>query len=205
MAAPVIISHPRSGTHLLAWMLWYYIFSEAADRRPRVGGRVGHYTRRKLKPSARYTHPDGRITQESATLVMPYRSLIGGHTATPPKRPYIYVVRSTQAVLRSWYRFREFHNPTHDDDTFEDFLAAPVDIAGSPSVPGFAPNPTAHHNHHMRAHRSAATLVVDFDVLLAEPQATLQQIAECFGRTPPMQAAPPPARIGWASGAPRSI
>lgn len=205
---PKIISHPRSGTHLLAYLLWKHVWPEAEEHEP-YQSRIGrHHSRIGIGPAtAVFTCPDGTEVVEGNRIFVPYRPLLGPHTFRPPRHKYVYVRRSFDGVARSWYRFTEFHAVEREPESFEQFLESPVDIHGTPGQAGASGwRPQQHHATHVAKHcRQRTSVVVDYEAMMEYPERVVAQVARAFERPLPRNVELPPIKLGWRSGYPRDV
>lgn len=171
-----VITHERSGTHLLINTLIRNCW--IANHHVTIGEWQGPFDR----PAARFGPVEAFRPADLSTRGFPVKS----HCDRPlfeaayPDAPVVYVRRDPRDVLTSYYHFLE----RYELGTFSAFLRQPLPDAlrlGA-SLHGDFANPVERWCHHVRGWTgSAGCLEVTFEDLLRDPLGEVRRVAGFLG------------------------
>lgn len=175
---PQVVSHPRSGTHLLLAYLAQN-FYPGVDLSDATQGEWGHWADRQY---FKERLPFGLIP---STHGFPAKGNTAGES------PTIYIFRDGRAVVLSLWKSAHFMNPEWAGISFSDFLRRNIDWVSTPGIRS-EPRETAaaHWARHVAAWHDVSAKAcchITYEDLVADPEAVLGQIAGTFDFLKPPQ------------------
>lgn len=162
-----IYSHPRSGTHYLAYLMAANFYRDINLETP--PGAWGHWADRR---------------RTGISLV---GKLFGHHRVAAPAGPAIYLYRDGRAIALSMWRSDHFLHPDMKKLTFGEFLRTKLDWVQTPSDRCNKPMFTIVENwyEHVMGWEGLSerddTMFIQYEELVLQPLATLVSISKYFG------------------------
>jgi len=165
-----VYSHPRSGTHFLEAFLARNFYESNDLFIPNV--KWGHWSNRKVKAEGN-----------------PYGKLFGDHYFADQSNnnlPKVYIVRDGRAVAYSVWKTPNFLHKDISDLTFKEFLRAPIDWSGSPSIKTDAQLTILEHwAEHVKswyklAEQNNTVLIIKYEDLINQPYQQYLKIYDKF-------------------------